>query len=166
MYRVFQSDSDALSRIRTIVASGGTLFRQLPFDGFSLLHQKRAAEAAYDQATSQYRATVIGAVQNVTDTLRALQADANALRAASIFERAAKTSLDLVRQQFDIGYANILLLLNAQQTYLQARIALIQTRANRLSDTVALFQALGGGWWNRADLTLPQAADDLNVKPE
>jgi NodT family efflux transporter outer membrane factor (OMF) lipoprotein len=136
------------------------------FDGFSLLHQKRAAEAAYDQATSQYRTTVIGAVQNVADTLRALQADANALRAASIFERAAKTSLDLVRQQFDIGYANILLLLNAQQTYLQARIALIQTRANRLSDTVALFQALGGGWWNRADLTLSQAADDLNVKPE
>jgi outer membrane protein TolC len=71
-----------------------------------------------------------------------------------------------VRQQFDIGYANILLLLNAQQTYLQARIALIQTRANRLSDTVALFQSLGGGWWNRSDLTLPQAADDLNVKPE
>lgn len=136
------------------------------FDGFSLLHQKRAAEAAYDQATAQYRATTIGALQNVADTLRALQADANALNAASAFERAAKTSLDLVRQQFDIGYANILLLLNAQQTYLQARIAMIQARANRLSDTVALFQALGGGWWNRADLTSTQAADDLNVKPE
>lgn len=131
-----------------------------------MLHQKRAAEAAYDQTTAQYRATTIGALQNVADTLRALQADANALNAASAFERAAKTSLDLVRQQFDIGYANILLLLNAQQTYLQARIAMIQARANRLSDTVALFQALGGGWWNRADLTSTQAADDLNVKPE
>jgi len=136
------------------------------FDGFTLLHQKRAAEAAFDQAAAQYRATVIGSFQNVADTLRALQADANALTAASAFERAAKVRLDLVTQQFDIGYANILLLLNAQQTYLQARIALIQARANRLSDTVALFQALGGGWWNRADVTLPQAADDLNVKPE
>jgi NodT family efflux transporter outer membrane factor (OMF) lipoprotein len=112
------------------------------FDGFSLLHQKRAAEAAFDQATAQYRATAIGAVQNVADTLRALQADANSLKAASAFERAARTGLDLVRQQFDISYANILLLLNAQQTYLQARMALIQARANRLSDTVALFQAL------------------------
>jgi len=52
-----------------------------------------------------------------------------------------------------------LLLLNAQQTYLQARMALIQARANRLSDTVALFQALGGGWWNRTDAALMQAGN-------
>jgi len=128
--------------------------------------EKRTAEAAYDQATAQYRVTAIGAFQNVADTLRALQEDANALKAALAFERAAKTSLYLVRQQFDTGYANILLLLNTQQTYLQARIALIQARANRLSDTVALFQSLGGGWWNRTDLTFPQANYDLSVKPE
>jgi NodT family efflux transporter outer membrane factor (OMF) lipoprotein len=136
------------------------------FDGFTLLHQKRAAEAAFDQAAAQYRATVLGSLQNVADTLRALQADANALTAASAFERAAKVSLDLVTQQFQTGYGNVLLLLNAQQNYLQARLTVIQARANRLADTVALFQALGGGWWNRADLTLPAAADDLNVKPE
>jgi outer membrane protein TolC len=126
---------------------------------FKQRSEPRAAEAAFDQATAQYRATAIGAVQNVVDTLRALQADANSLKAASAFERAARTSLDLVRQQFDIGYANILLLLNAQQTYLQARMALIQARANRLSDTVALFQALGGGWWNRTDAALMQAGN-------
>jgi NodT family efflux transporter outer membrane factor (OMF) lipoprotein len=121
------------------------------FDGFTLLHQKRAAEAAFDQAAAQYRATVIGALQNVADTLQALQADANALKAASAFERAAKVSLDLVQQQFQSGYTNVLLLLNAQQNYLQARLTVIQARANRLADTVALFQALGGGWWNRPE---------------
>ena len=121
------------------------------FDGFTLLHQKRAAEAAFDQAAAQYRATVIGAFQNVADTLQALQADANALKAASAFERAAKVSLDLVTQQFQSGYANVLLMLNAQQNYLQARLTVIQARANRLADTVALFQALGGGWWNRPE---------------
>jgi outer membrane protein TolC len=122
---------------------------QTVFDGFTLLHQKRAAEAAFDQAAAQYRVTVISSLQNVADTLRALQGDANSLKAAAEFERAAKISFDLVRQQFETGYANIILLLNAQQTYLQARIAVIQARANRLADTVALFQALGGGWWNR-----------------
>jgi NodT family efflux transporter outer membrane factor (OMF) lipoprotein len=129
------------------------------FDGFTLLHQKRAAEAAFDQAAAQYRATVIGALQNVADTLQALQADANALKAASDFERAAKVSLDLVTQQFQSGYANVLLLLNAQQNYLQARLAVIQARANRLADTVALFQALGGGWWNRPERASSETND-------
>jgi outer membrane protein TolC len=81
--------------------------------------------------------------------LRALQSDADALKAARDFERAAKISFDLARQQMQTGNANLLLLLNAQQTYLQAVIQVIQARANRLSDTAALFQALGGGWWNR-----------------
>lgn len=130
------------------------------FDGFSLLHQKRSAEAAFDQAYAQYRVTVIGALQNVADTLRALQNDADALRATSEAERAAKISFDLVRQQFDQGYINILLLLNSQQTYLQARLAVIQARANRLSDTVALYQALGGGWWNRRESISPES-DEL-----
>jgi NodT family efflux transporter outer membrane factor (OMF) lipoprotein len=124
---------------------------QTVFDGFTLLHQRRAAEAAYDQSAWLYRATVLGAVQNVADVLRALQNDADALKAARDFERAAKISFDLARQQMQTGNANVLLLLNAQQTYLQAAIQVVQARANRLSDTAALFQALGGGWWNRVE---------------
>ena len=62
---------------------------------------------------------------------------------------AAKISLDLAQQQMQTGNANVLLLLTAQQTYLQAVIQVVQAQANRLSDTAALFQALGGGWWNR-----------------
>ena len=65
--------------------------------------------------------------------------------------RAAKISLDLSRQQMETGQANVLFLLLAQQTYLQATIAVVQARANRLADTAALFQALGGGWWNRVE---------------
>lgn len=122
---------------------------QTIFDGTTLLHQRRQAEANYDQTAWTYRSVLIGALQNVADALRALQNDADALRAAREFERAAKTSFDLARQQMESGNANILLLLNAQQTYLQSVIAVVQARANRLADSAALFQALGGGWWNR-----------------
>ena len=103
---------------------------------------------------------MIGAVQNVADALRALQNDADALRAARDFERAAKISFDLARQQMQTGNANVLLLLNSQQTYLQAVIQVVQARAARLADTVALFQALGGGWWNRIE---PPAEKILDV---
>jgi outer membrane protein TolC len=130
--------------------TGGVL--QPVFDGFSLWHRERSAEAVFDQSASQYRLAVIGAVQNVADALRALQNDADALKAARDFERASKTSLDLAQQQMQTGQANILLLLTAQTTYQQSVIALVQAQANRLADTVALFQALGGGWWNRDDL--------------
>ena len=65
------------------------------------------------------------------------------------FERASKTSFELASQQLQSGNANVLLLLTAEQNYLQATIQVIQAGASRLSDTAALFQALGGGWWNR-----------------
>ncbi len=122
---------------------------QTVFDAGTLLHQLEGAKDTYQAAAWTYRGTVIGAVQNVTDALRALQNDADALRAARDFERAAKTSFDLARQQMESGNANVLLLLNAQQTYLQSVIQVVQAQAARLSDTAALFAALGGGWWNR-----------------
>ena len=122
---------------------------QTVFDAGTLFHQYQGAKDIYQAAAWTYRGTVIGAVQNVADALRALQNDADALRAARDFERAAKTSFDLARQQMETGNANVLLLLNAQQAYLQATIQVVQARAARLADTTALFQALGGGWWNR-----------------
>ena len=120
------------------------------FDGFSLLHRQRAAEAAFDQAAAQYKSTVLTAFQNVADALHALQADADALAAAVDAERAADRSLTIVRRQLELGQVAYLALLNAQQTLNQARITRVQAQAARLTDTVALFQALGGGWWNRA----------------
>ena len=122
---------------------------QTLFAGGALLHRKRAAEAAFDQAAAQYRSTVVGAFQNVADALYALQADADALKAAVNSERAAKVSLNLVTRQLEVGQVNYLALLSSQQIYQQAVLSLSQARANRFADSAALFQALGGGWWNR-----------------
>jgi NodT family efflux transporter outer membrane factor (OMF) lipoprotein len=122
------------------------------FQGGTLLHQERAAKAAYTQAAEQYRSTVLAALQNVADTLTALEQDAAGLKAASEAADAAKVTLDLAQRQWRDGYAGYLALLSAEQGYQQARITLIQAQANRYADSAALFQALGGGWWHRADL--------------
>ena len=116
------------------------------FDGFTLYNKQKAAEAALDQAEAQYRATVVTAFQNVADALRALQTDTRAVQAAVRAETAAKASLDIVQTQLNAGQVNQLAVLNAQQTYLTAAVVRVQTDANRLSDTAALFMALGGGW--------------------
>jgi NodT family efflux transporter outer membrane factor (OMF) lipoprotein len=127
----------------------GASLTQTLFDAGALLHKHRAADAALDQAGAQYRSAVILACQNVADTLRALQADADALKANAESEHAAKASFDLARKQRDLGTISLVAVLNAEQTYQQAELALVQAQANRYSDTAGLFQALGGGWWNR-----------------
>ena len=116
------------------------------FDGFALYNKQKAAEAGLDQAEAQYRGTVITAFQNVADALRALQADARAVKAALHAEETAKASLDIVEKQLNAGQVSQLQVLNAQQTYLTAVISRVQAEANRLSDTAGLFTALGGGW--------------------
>jgi NodT family efflux transporter outer membrane factor (OMF) lipoprotein len=124
---------------------------QTVFDAGTLLQRELAAKAAFDQAAAQYRSTVVTAFQNVADSLRAIQSDAVALQKATASERAAGRSLEITRKRLELGDINYLNLLNAQQTYQQALISLAQTKAQRYADTVALFQALGGGWWNRQD---------------
>ena len=132
---------------------------QTLFDAGALLHRKRAAVAGFEQTAAQYRSTVIKACQNVADTLRALQSDADALVAQASAERAAFASLDLARRQYQLGAIDYLTLLNAQRTWQQARIDRVQAEANRYADTAALFQALGGGWWHRNDAA--QVADNV-----
>ena len=140
----------------TQLFTSGTGFRALGanltqpiLQGGTLLHRERAAEAAYDQAAAQYRSVVLTAFQNVADTLHAIQSDADALKAAVAAEHAAAKSLEIARSQLELGQISYLALLNAEQTYQQAMINLVQALANRYADTAALFQALGGGWWNR-----------------
>jgi NodT family efflux transporter outer membrane factor (OMF) lipoprotein len=116
------------------------------FDGFTLYYKQKAAEAALEQAEAQYRTAVITAFQNVADALRAVQSDASAIRASRRAEDAAKASLDIVEKQLNAGQVNQLAVLNAQQTYLTASVTRVQAEAGRLSDTAALFMALGGGW--------------------
>ncbi|MFK2875842.1 efflux transporter outer membrane subunit [Rhodanobacter hydrolyticus] len=123
------------------------------FEGGTLLHQQRAAKAAFVEADEQYRSTVLAAFQNVADTLVALDQDAKALQSAAKAEQAAKLTLDLTEHQLKAGYASNLQWLTAEQTWQQARITLVQAQANRFADTAALYQALGGGWWHHSDLS-------------
>src|SRR4029077_12199632 len=90
------------------------------FDAGTLRHRERAAQAAYTEASEQYRGVVLTAFQNVADTLNALQQDAEALKAAAAAEEAAGVTLTEAKSQFQAGYANYLTLLNAEQTYQQA----------------------------------------------
>jgi NodT family efflux transporter outer membrane factor (OMF) lipoprotein len=122
------------------------------FEGGTLRHKRRAAVAAAQEAAANYRATVITAFQNVSNTLYALQSDADALAALTLFERSAAESLKLVQAQYKSGGASYLQVLTAEQTYQNAAVSLVKARAQRYADTAALFQALGGGWWNRNDL--------------
>ncbi len=122
------------------------------FEGGTLMHQERAANAAYVEAAEQYRSTVLIAFQNVADTLTALDQDAKELQAAATADQATKHSLDLTEMQAKAGYADPLQLLNAEQVYQQAHLAFVQAQAERFADTAALYQALGGGWWQHTDL--------------
>jgi NodT family efflux transporter outer membrane factor (OMF) lipoprotein len=132
----------------------GASLTQTLFDAGALIYRHRAADAALDQAAAEYRAAVILACQNVADTLRALQADADALKATAGADAAAQAAFELARQQQQLGTISQVALLNAEQTYRQAEIALVQARANRYADTAGLFQALGGGWWNSSEAFL------------
>jgi NodT family efflux transporter outer membrane factor (OMF) lipoprotein len=123
------------------------------FHGGELNAKRRAAVAAYDQANAEYRATVLLAFQNVADVLRALDADAQTLKAQSEAEADAAETFDLTQKQFLLGAVNYLSLLNAERQHQQALLSLVSAQAARFADTAALFQALGGGWWNRT----PQA---------
>ncbi len=153
------ADAGSMALVFSQLFQAGTGFWDLAagvtqpiLQGGTLKHRERAAQAAYVQSAEQYRGTVLTAFQNVADTLNALQQDADALKASAAAKDAAGTTLDLARKQYQSGYANYLALLSAEQTYQQALLNLTQAQANRYADTAALFQALGGGWWNRSDL--------------
>jgi NodT family efflux transporter outer membrane factor (OMF) lipoprotein len=128
----------------------GASLTQTLFDAGALLHKHRAAEAALDEAGAQYRGAVILACQNVADTLRALQTDGAALKANAEAARVTAAALDLARHQHELGTISFISVLAAEQAYEQAELARVQSDANRYSDTAGLFQALGGGWWNRS----------------
>ncbi|MGB7495103.1 MAG: efflux transporter outer membrane subunit [Candidatus Acidiferrum sp.] len=153
------ADAGSMATIFTKMFTAGTGFwdvgagvTQPVFEGGTLLHRERAARAAYAEAAEQYRSAVLTAFQNVADTLNALQQDADALKTAAAAKDAAAVTLELTKKQYQTGYVNYLGLLSAEQSYQQALINLVQAEANRYADTAALFQALGGGWWNRPDI--------------
>ncbi len=122
------------------------------FEGGTLLHKEKAAEAAFDQARAQYRGTVITSFQDVSNVLAALDEDAKTLKADLEAEKSAAESLKIATEQYKVGGITYITVLNAQQTYQNAVISLVRARATRYADTAALYQALGGGWWHRNDV--------------
>ena len=130
--------------------SGGLLMPL--FHGGELTARRRAAVAAFDQAAARYRETVLQAFQNVADVLRALESDAKELKAQAEADASARDSLELTQKQFQLGAVSYLSILNAERQYQQTRIGFIQAQTLRFADTAALFQALGGGWWNRNEM--------------
>jgi len=122
------------------------------FQGFSLVHQERGARENYEKAAADYRDAVLGGIQDVADALHALHNDADLLSFSQDADAAAQKSLSVTQGQLRLGDVNRLAALTAQQAALQSRLVVVQSRSARLSDTVGLMAALGGGWWNRNDL--------------
>jgi NodT family efflux transporter outer membrane factor (OMF) lipoprotein len=133
------------------------------FHGGTLYQREVAARATFEQASSQYRSTVVTAFQNVADSLSALRNDAAALQKAVAAENATSRSLTIARRRLELGDINYILVLNAQQTYFQSLLTRVQAQASRFADTAALFHALGGGWWNRNDLDPPKQYPFFNL---
>jgi NodT family efflux transporter outer membrane factor (OMF) lipoprotein len=136
------------------------------FDGGTLLHRQRAAEQALVQARAQYRSTLITAFQNVADTLHAIQSDADSMKATADAETAARVQRDVTKAQYDAGYVNYQTLLAAEGAYQQAIVTRLLAQTNRYGDAAALFQALGGGWWNRPAERADAAAGSKNGWPD
>ena len=134
------------------------------FEGGTLSARRRAAKAALDVAAAQYSSTVNTAFQNVANTLVAIQRDAETLKTALAAQKTAAASLAVARSQYEAGAGTYLNVLTAEQTDFSARLNLITARAARFTDTVALFQALGGGWWHRTDVA-PKVAQCCGVMP-
>jgi NodT family efflux transporter outer membrane factor (OMF) lipoprotein len=129
---------------------GASLLQPL-FHGGELRYKRRAAVADLERADALYRQTVLAALQEVADTLRALESDARELRAQVEAERAAFGAFDIAKKQYRVGGISYVSVLNAQRLFLEARQSRVQAQGARYSDSAALFQALGGGWWNRKE---------------
>jgi outer membrane protein TolC len=146
----FQAIStDVLFNGQSVVWNLGAGLVQPIFHGGQLTAKRRSAIAVYDQAAAQYRQTVLKSFQDVADVLRALETDARTLQAQAQAQAAAKATLAFTEKQYELGAVSYLSLLVAQRDYQKTLINVISARAQRYADTAALFQALGGGWWNR-----------------
>jgi NodT family efflux transporter outer membrane factor (OMF) lipoprotein len=125
----------------------GASLTQPLFHGGELKARKRSALAALDQAGAAYREAVLSGLQDVADTLVALDADARTLRERVEAARSAKTAYDIIARQYEAGGVSLLTLLDAQRQHVAASIEQTRAIGDRFADSAALFQALGGGWW-------------------
>ena len=121
------------------------------FAGGALVHKQKAAEAHLDQSRARYRSTVVAAFQNVADTLYAIEHDSDAVKADAAALDAARKALGVAEARARLGAMSGGSVLTIQQSYQSVLMTMVQAEATRLADAVMLFQALGGGWWNRTN---------------
>ncbi|MBB2999010.1 NodT family efflux transporter outer membrane factor (OMF) lipoprotein [Paraburkholderia tropica] len=114
------------------------------FHGGELRAKRRASQAAYDAAFADYRQTVLLALQQVADTLHALQDDALELQARDTAAREAQASADIARARYAAGGVSEFDLVDAQRQALQTALDRTRAQTTRLADTAALYQSLGG----------------------
>jgi len=134
--------------------AGGTLWSAgagvaVPiFQGGQLWYERQASIDAYHGALADYQQVVLTAFQQVADTLRSLEHDAESVQAEEVGTAAAQTTMELARANYQAGVADYATVLTAIIQYQTARLAYVGATAQRMQDTVALYVALGGGWWN------------------
>jgi NodT family efflux transporter outer membrane factor (OMF) lipoprotein len=132
----------ALSRLASVWSIAGGLTQPL-FHGGQLRAREKSAEDAYEAAAGAYRQTVLQGLQQVADVLRALEQDAAELASRESAQRDAQAAAGIARRRYELGGISQLALLDAQRQELQTALDRTRTQAQRLSDTAALFQALG-----------------------
>jgi NodT family efflux transporter outer membrane factor (OMF) lipoprotein len=152
--------------IGTSFVAGGDIWNaavslaQPIYNGGALRAGKRKAEAAYQEANSVYRQTVLQAFGQVADTLSAIGHDAETLKARSEAAAEAAASYRIAQGRYQAGGISELTLLEAERQQLQTALDLTSAAAARYADSATLFQALGGGWWN----TAPAATADTKAQ--
>ena len=125
---------------------GASLLQPL-FHGGELKAQKRGAVAAFDQAGAAYREAVLAGLQDVADTLSALEHDGATSSERAEAAKLAEDALSITTKRYDAGGVSHIVLLDAQRQHREAVLARTEADAARYADSAALFQALGGGWW-------------------
>jgi NodT family efflux transporter outer membrane factor (OMF) lipoprotein len=125
----------------------GASVAQPLFRGGQLKAEKRAAIAAFDQAHAAYREAVLTGLQNVADVLVALDGDAKTLHARKDTADFARAGYEITSRRYEAGGVSLLALLDAERRQLSAALDEIAAIRDRYTDSAALFQALGGGWW-------------------
>jgi NodT family efflux transporter outer membrane factor (OMF) lipoprotein len=147
------SFGDILSGVN-IWSIAGNLMQPI-FHGGELRARKRLAVAAYDEAAAAYKQTVLKGLQEVADTLYALDADAQTLKTRTDTTDHARTGYEIAQRQYQLGGISHLALLDAQRQLLQTELDRVQAQADRYTDTAALLYALGGGWWKPLSENVP-----------
>ena len=133
------------------------------FHGGALRAQRRGAIHAYEAALATYRQTVLQAFAQVADVLEALAHDADLVAGQREALDVADRSRALQRLSYGEGKSDLLLLLDAERLYQQAKLGYARAEAQRYQDTTQLFVAMGSGWWDRFSVPdgAQRPADDV-----